>query len=144
MQTELITGVAQVLAAAGLGVWRPDGSAYQAGETAIVDTDVPDRPDRLIVLTTYPVDDEVGTDTTVGLQVRTRAAGADPRPCRDLDDHVFELLHGRTDWRLPTGVHVVSCLRRSSANLGTDQSGRWERSSNYYLLTHWPAPFRAA
>lgn len=144
MLSDIVAGVAQLIAAAGLGVWRPDGTPYGQGETAVVDSTVPEQPDRLIVLTAYQVDDELGTDSIVGLQVRTRTPGPDPRPCRDLDDALFALLHARTHMQLPTGPHIVSCRRTSGTDLGLDENRRRERASSYVLRTHWPAPYRMA
>ncbi len=54
--TDLLNGMAEHLAAAGAGTWRPDGSAYGPGEVAIVLRAIPQAPDRLITLAPYAVD----------------------------------------------------------------------------------------
>lgn len=142
--TDLLTGLAGVLQAVGVGVWRPDGPAYTAGETGIVIGAMPPLPERIVVLAHYPVDDHVAlTHVIAGIQVRTRA-GPTPVDVQDLDDEVYDALQGlaQTTFGL---AHVKQCYRRSSAALGQTRDGRdlWERTSNYYLdavhaTTHRP------
>ncbi|MFC8495333.1 minor capsid protein [Streptomyces sp. NPDC057235] len=135
---DLLDGLARLLAAGGAGVYRPDG-AYMAGETAITIAALPPAPDRVVCLSAYPVTDSpVLTDTTTGIQVRTRA-GPDPREVDALDDHVHELLHGSGPHRFGA-VPVQLVYRVSAAPIGTDASGRWERSANYYARAHRAAP----
>lgn len=132
--TRLLTGLAEHLAAAGVGTWHPDGAPYAVGETGIVLGAMPAEPERCIVLAAYPVSEDVAqADVTVGVQIRTRA-GSDPRDVVDLDDAVFEQLHGAERLDLG-GVLVVQVYRRSSASLGQarDSNARWERTSNYYV-----------
>ncbi|GAA2327546.1 minor capsid protein [Dactylosporangium salmoneum] len=141
--TNLLSGIAQLLADAGVGVWRPDGSPYAAGDTGIVDSGMPPEPERVICLGAYPVSDHPSqADVTVGVQVRTRA-GRDPREVRDLDDAVFEVLHGLEQTELG-GVRVVQIYRRSSAALGQarDATDRWEWTSNYYVDAMRPTAAR--
>lgn len=135
---DLLDGLARLLAAAGVGVYRPDG-AYVAGETAITIAGLPPAPERCICLAAYPVtDSSVLTDTTTGIQVRTRA-GADPRQVDALDDQVHEQLQGSGPHRFGA-VPVQLVYRVSAAPIGTDASGRWERSANYYARAHRAAP----
>jgi hypothetical protein len=145
--TRLLNGLAQHLHDAGVGVWHdPDAAApepYADGDIAITIGASPSSPDRCVVLASYPVsEDATQADVTVGVQVRTRA-GADPQDVQDLDDAVFEVLHGATSLDLG-GVSVVQILRRSSSSLGQarDQTGRWERSSNYYIDAMRPTATR--
>ncbi|WKU45970.1 minor capsid protein [Streptomyces sp. VNUA116] len=135
---DLLDGLARLLHSAGLGTYRPD-SPYTAGETAITIAATPPVPDRVICLSAYPVAESAGlTDTTTGIQVRTRA-GLDPRDALALDDAVFDVLHG-------SGPHtwgearVQLIYRASAAPIGADSSGRAERSSNYYARAHRRAP----
>ncbi|MEK8108659.1 hypothetical protein NKG94_34495 [Micromonospora sp. M12] len=75
--SRLITGLAEHLAAAGIGTWRASG-IYQAAETAIVIRAVPPSPDRLITLAAYVVGGGHGNaSTTQGVQIRLRG-GKDP------------------------------------------------------------------
>lgn len=140
--TNLLTGLAQHLAAAGVGVWNPAG-VYTAGQAGIVLGAVPPAPDRIITLTGYGVtDDPTLADTVTGVQVRCRWAGADPRLVDDLADQVFDLWQGSGPLTLSTGVRVLLLQRRSSTSLGTDGNGRWSRADNFYVTTHRPSTHR--
>lgn len=141
-QRDLLEGVAQWLADAGVGVWNPTG-VYGSGDTGIILRTLPGSPDRVIVLSSYTVSDDPSlSDSVTGLQVITRWGGADPRPTDDLTDAVFNQLHGATGVDLVTGVRVVEALHRSGVTLGQDQNQRWRTSSNYYLTTHRPSLHR--
>lgn len=138
----LLEGLAQFLEDQSVGVWSATGS-YQATDTAIVVQTVPETLPRLVSLSRYPVSDDPSlSNSVVGVQVLTRWDGADPRPVDDLDDLIFEVLHGRTNLLLSTGVRIVQCLRQSGAPLGQDSSKRWSRSTNYYLDVHRPSANR--
>jgi hypothetical protein len=140
----LLTGCAELLAAADIGIWKPSG-VYEADDTGIVLGTIPQQPDRIVALMTYGVaDDPVFADSIVGLQVRCRWGGQDPRLVEDLADVIFSLLHSSTHVTLSTGVRVVQCQRQSGpVSLGQDQSQRWSNSSNYYLWVWRPAANRA-
>lgn len=129
--SRLLTGLAEHLDTAGIGVWDPTGTTYADGDTAIVIRAIPDRPDRLITITTYPLGANLPgmADHVTGLQVRLRA-GPDPRECDDLADAIHDLLDGASGltWG---GIPVKSISRRSYTSLGADGSRRWERSENY-------------
>jgi hypothetical protein len=144
--TSLLTGLAAHLAANGVGSWRPDGSAYGAAETAIVLSTMPPRPDRVICLNAYPVDQDGFGDVTVGIQVRTRA-GKDPRQVLDLADAVYDLIDGAAAVNLG-GIWLSQIFRRSgeelSAMAGVDrQADRHERIDNYYVQASRPSANRA-
>lgn len=128
----LITGLAQHLAAAGIGVWRPAG-VYTVGETAILYRAVPQSPDRVVTLAPYPVATTYQglADVTVGVQARIRGT-TDPRDCDALGDALYELLDSATNLRLG-GVAVVQIYRQSATSLGQDGNSRWEASHNYYV-----------
>ena len=142
-QTDLLTGLAVYLAAGGLqATWSPTGE-YTALQTGIVIRNVPPAPDRIITLTAYPVSDSPAlSDSVLGLQVRCRWGGQDPRPVDDLSDAIFNLLHGKTTLTLSTGVTVVQCLRQSAKTLGQDDNLRWSNAHNYYLTVHRPSTNR--
>ena len=144
--TDLLTGLAVYLAAGGLGAtWSPNGT-YTALQTGIVLGTVPQTPDRIITLTSYAVDDAPAlSDSTLGVQVRCRWNGADPRPVDDLADAIFTLLHGKTGLTLGSGasaVTVVQCLRNSAVTFGQDTNGRWSNAQNFYLHVHRPSTNR--
>lgn len=137
--TDLMTGLALNLQAADIGTWRANG-AYQAAETGIVLRVLPDQPDRVICLATYGVNDAPveGMDT-IGLQVRTRWEGVDPRDGDNLADDIFEHWHSAHDVTLPGGVFVKQILRRSAVSGGIAGTGsldgarRWVTVQNFYL-----------
>jgi hypothetical protein len=140
--TDLLTGLAVYLAANSVGTWNTSG-AYTVLETGIVLGNVPQTPDRIVTLTSYGVSDSPAlSDSVLGVQVRTRWGGADPRPCDDLDDLIFNLLHGKTGLVLSTGVTIVQSLRHSASTLGQDGNSRWSNVSNYYLSVHRPSTNR--
>ena len=143
ISTDLLTGLAVHIAAAGLGTWNASGDAYTPGQTGITLGTVPQTPDRCITLTAYPVgDDPALSDSTLGVQVRCRWTGQDPRPVDDLADQLFGLLHGLTALTLTTGVYIVQCLRRSGVGLGQDDNRRWETAQNFYIDVHRPSTHR--
>jgi hypothetical protein len=140
--SRLLTGVAELLDAAGVGTWRPDGSAYTAGETAIVIRDIPQQPDRLITLAPYGLGTALQgmADFEQGVQVRIRGT-TDPQVCEDIADAVFDLLdsYGRGT---VGGIAVVDIYRQSYTPLGKDANSRWESSSNYYVEAMRPTSSR--
>jgi hypothetical protein len=141
-QTNLTTGIAVLLADAGVASWSPT-AAYDVTATGILLKVMPPEPDNAVTLSTYPVsDDPTLADTVTGLQVMTRAGGADPRPVDDLADAVFDQLQGLHDLTLSTGVRVVMVEHKGGSSLGQDDEKRWARVDNYYVTTYRPAPFR--
>jgi len=73
------------------------------------------------------------------IQVRTRAAArdGDPTQVNDLADGVFTAWHGL--WGVViNGIRVIRAERTSSLPLGTDDNGRYERSSNFDFYCHRP------
>lgn len=138
--TDLTDGIAALLVAAGVAVYRPTGPAYTDGETVITKKDLPPAPDRVIAITSYGVADDQPL-ITYGqrlLQLRFRGVAGDPDDVDDLADAVFAVLHGAEDLTFAS-VHVAQILRFSSFPLGMDeQSRRWQRADNYQLDVDWP------
>ena len=143
-ETNLLTGLAVALAAAGLEITYQASGTFTALQTGLVVGKVPQFPDRLVTLTSYGVaDDPTLSDTITAVQVRTRAQGEDPRPVSDLDSAIFGYLQGKTSWTLSTGIYVVEILRHSGpASLGQDDAKRWMLSSNYYATCWRPGANR--
>jgi hypothetical protein len=133
--SDLLTGLAELIAADGLAVYRPTG-AYEPGETGITFSTVPEVPDGLICLTSYVVEDTGLTDAVTAVQVRMRA-GTDPRALDDLADGVFDLLHNRGGFSLGP-VRVALVWRQSQALMGQDTHGRMELAANFYFRTTRP------
>ncbi|WP_326797445.1 minor capsid protein [Streptomyces sp. NBC_01808] len=136
---DVVGGLAELLAAAGVGIYRPTG-VYGPDETGITAGVMPEAPDRIVCLTPYPVDEgDLTFDVITGMQVRIRGSGPDPRPVEDVADAVRDLLHGREGYQLGS-VHVALSWRRSQAPLGQDAQGRAEIAANYYLRAVRPGP----
>lgn len=135
--SDLLAGLAQLIAGAGLGTYRPTG-VYTSAETGITIAVVPEAPDRLICLTPYPVDDTGLTDVITGVQIRMRA-GRNPTDVSDLADNVRDLFHNRRGFTAGA-VLVTAMWRESQALLGQDEHGRIELASNYYVRGTRPGP----
>ncbi|MFS0695130.1 minor capsid protein [Streptomyces nitrosporeus] len=138
--TNLVEGLADLLAASGLGTYGPPDEPYPATGTAIVLYVMPAAPDAVICLTPYPIEDTGGADVVTAVQVRMRAPGADPRAVTDMADAVRDVLHGREHYRC-RGVPVALSWRQSQAWLGPDATRRHEITANYYARTTRPGPY---
>jgi len=138
----LLTGLAQDLATAGIGTWKTSG-VYTITQTGIILGNIPQGPDRIITLTAYSVSDSPSlSDSTIGVQVRCRWGGQDPRPVNDLSDLIYQRWHGMTAVTLTGGVYVVQSLLNSAVGLGQDENARWANASNYYMSVHLPSTNR--
>lgn len=140
-QTALVAGVAELLDAAGVGVWSADGT-YDGTAPAITVRAMPATPDAVLTLSAYGVSDDPYTaDTVTGVQVMMRTGGTDPSTTDDMADAVFDALQGLASV-VVGGVTVLEVERHSSLSLGRDDLNRWVTSDNYYLTVHHPAPHR--
>jgi hypothetical protein len=140
--TNLLTGLAVYLAAHSIGTWSPTG-AYTVLQTGIILGNIPQSPDRIVALAAYPVSDSPSlSDSVIGVQIKCRWGGADPRPVDDLADSIFSLLHGSQQIALSTGVTIVQCRRNSGAPLGMDVNERWSNVANYYVTVLRPSANR--
>lgn len=127
--SSIVTGLAEILAAEGLGVYRPDG-VYADDEIGIFLHRMPEAPARAYAITPYPVEDTGLSDVVDGVQIRMRA-GPDPRDVLDMADAVRDLLHMR-EGVVAGGVRLSLIWRQSQAPMGQDEHGREELTSNYY------------
>lgn len=138
---DLLEGIAGLIVAAGLGVYRPVGAdePYAETEVGITLNDMPPEPDWIICLSDYQVaaDPYPTSFGTIGVQIRTRAAGPDPRNEKRLRGALFQLLHGTTD-RWFGSCHLVQLLYKTTVPLNEDDSNRWEYSTNYYADVDFP------
>jgi hypothetical protein len=136
---DLLDGLAQTVAAAGIATYRSDGTAYLTTETALSFKNMPDQPDKAIVLTGYGTQDS--PNQALGqerVQFWFRGPAADARVVDDLADSVFLLLQGATHLQFGT-CHVIQILRISTIPGGQDESRRWERTDNYAIDVNPPA-----
>lgn len=130
---DIFTGLATLIAGAGIGVYRPDGSAYAAGETAIVFAESPPSPDRVIMMQVVPMTDETVLPSGVWMvQFYFRGVPGNRLDVHDLGDSVFDLLQGATGLTLGS-VTVDQCQRQGSVPNGQDPSKRWTRIDRYML-----------
>lgn len=128
--SSLLDGIANLLAEAGVGVFRPD-QVIADPDTGIFRGVMPDSPQRAIGITAYPVADDDTTNSVTGVQFRMRA-GRDPDAIDDLADAVFDELHNRRQYRVG-GIYVAVSWRQSQAWIGQDAHGRMELTSNFYF-----------
>ena len=139
METDLIRGIAAYLGAAGIGTWSTT-TPYTSSQVGIYDGPIPQDLLEGIGLETYPVQDPVGSESWIGLQVRFRSASNST--IRDRAEAVFTELHAA--WQATFGgVKASQVLRRSAAGLGRHpDTGAWERSDSYHILINRPTANR--
>lgn len=132
--TKLATGLAELLAAAGVGEWAPSSQRTGTPVPWITVADLPETPDLVICLTPYDASPlTAGSDVIVPVQVRTRGDRL-PATAVDLQDAVYDVLHGRRRTLLgtsPNQIQVVQIVRRNAAQLGKDELSRWQWVSTY-------------
>jgi hypothetical protein len=134
---DLLDGLAQTLAAAGVATYRPDGSAYLPSETAISFKNRPAAPDRAVVLSSYGATDNPNQALgTVTVQLWFRGT-QDSRDVDNLADAAFVVLQGITHAQYGS-CHAIQVIRKSTIPMGQDDSRRWERSDNYSVDVNVP------
>lgn len=145
--TDLLTGIAQQLHDAGIGTYRPT-TPYVTGETAVVFVDMPQAPDRAIVLNTYsPVANDSPSIpvSLIAIQVRIRGNPGQPLDPIPIRDAVYNLLHGQQHRTYGT-CHANHITHYSTIPNGKDDSKRGEIVINFYAdvdlppTTNRPAP----
>jgi hypothetical protein len=143
----LLTGLAEHMDAAGVGQWQPTGAYTAASPPPIMLRTLPEGFDRAYAIGSFAeveTEDAGLADVTVGVQIRSRG-GADPDDVEEVADAVWDLLHGARMAVLGSGltaVYTSLIYRRSTALLGTDRQGRYERACNYYVLAARPNAHR--
>jgi hypothetical protein len=133
---QLVTGLAELIAGAGLGTWRETG-VYTDAETGITIAVVPATPDRIICLTPYPIEDGPLTAGITAVQLRCRA-GRDPRDVQAMADELRDLLHNRQHTTVGD-IHCELIWRQSQAWIGLDSADRQEITANYYVRAANPS-----
>jgi hypothetical protein len=137
--TKLVTGIAELLAAAGVGEWAPNTVRTGTPVPWITLSNMPETPDQVICLTPYDAGQASAmTDTIPAVQVRTRGDRVSGTSL-DLQDAVYDVLHGRRRTLLgtaPNQIQIVQALRRNVGQLGPDALSRWEWSATYDLYVN--------
>lgn len=130
---DILDGIAQLLAGAGLGLSYDPSAVYGPGETGIFMMHMPDSPDRCVVLNLVDTSDDPSMPLgSKMLQVRGRGARNDPLDVGEILDPIFDTLHARENVTVG-GQTIIQILRRVSAPMGSDENRRWERADQYYL-----------
>jgi len=128
--TEVTYAVAQILAEADVGQWRPTGPGYAPAEVGIYYGPIHASPDRAIGVTVYTQTDDVVTGLQDRyVQVRCRGAKGQPNGADLIADAAFEALHG-----VYHHLGFARVTRTSTAPLGADENGRQERTDNYRVI----------
>lgn len=125
----LITGLGELLAAAGVGKWNVP---FSATDTALVVDSLGASPDKGVALTLYDVEDTATTDSVVGLQCRVRGTPNNRTAAKDILDALHDALHDLKNTTIG-GVPVVRIWKQSGTNLGPDTSNRPEHTANFYI-----------
>jgi hypothetical protein len=134
--SDLLTGLAEHLAAQGVGVWTPNG-VYTIGQTGIYIAVMPPGTetnsgwDRAIVLTDYdPNGGNTSGDVAPRVQARCRGLRNDPFSAINLAAAVRAELEGLS--HVTFGQVEVSGINHiSGVPMGIDGNDRHERSDNY-------------
>lgn len=128
---DLETGTAALLAANGIGTYRPTG-VYQASDPLpILFGAWPDGVGEAIKITAYWQDDTTSDRTSTMFQVATRVHGY--AAALSVVDQIRDLLHRRAHFDLGQ-ARISLCMRRSFADLGLDtETGLYEHSQNFEL-----------
>lgn len=136
--TDIFNGVRDVLLASGLGITFNDAGTYAANETGILAKTMPATPDRVVVISVVPLEDELAVPSgRVMVQLRYRGVPNRPLDVDDLGDSVKPFLHGLTNVTFGT-VKVQQMVRQLSVPMGQDELKRWERADQFYLDVEYP------
>jgi len=139
METELVHGLAAMLADAGIGTWSLT-IPYTTSQVGIFDGKIPDDTVEGIGLATYPVSDPVGSESIIGVQISLRSASK--AAIRDRAEAIFGVLHALWGHSLADGPRIDHMVRQSSADLGPDEAGAFRRTDNYYVRLNNPTTNR--
>lgn len=138
-ESDLLLGIAALLDGQGVGTYRGDGSAYAAGETAIVFGELPTSPDRAVGLALYNggADDVAQNVSHPRLQLMFRGVRGNPLDAGDLATAAFLVLHAAEHRDYGT-AHLIQALRVTTVPLGVDENRRHQRADNYQLDVNTP------
>src|SRR5699024_11393597 len=102
-----VVGLAEHVAAAGIGTWSPDGM-FTPRQTGITTKDMPASPDRVIAISPYSTTNELQGETIQPVQFRCRGSEGKPLDSDDLADALYQLLHGAQNLNLgPVAVKLA-------------------------------------
>lgn len=131
--TDLLTGLAGFLAAAGIGITYRPSTPYLASETGVFFGLYPTSPDRCVAMTAYVSTDEPKVALSkIRVELALRGVPNNSLDVGDLGDAIFLVLQGAEDLTFGT-AHVVQALRKISASGGVDANKRSMRSDSFDL-----------
>lgn len=136
--TDLLTGIAQLIAAQVPAITFNPSGVYTTGQTGIFFKVMPPSPDRAVVLHAVNQGDSI-TDPfgQIMVQVLFRGAQGNPLDVDDLGDSVFDILHGTTGLIFGS-MTAVQMNRKVSVPMGMDDLKRWSRADQYYSDVAFP------
>lgn len=138
-------GMAATLGAVSGFTWDPTGAYDPTVPRCIYLMNAPDDAVSPVVLTPYPLaDDPALSDSTIGLQVRTRSAGRNIRDLWNTDDAIDDALLGLYPVTLPSGI-AVTALTKTSTMPPIREDGslqRWWHTANHTALIYRPSTHR--
>lgn len=147
--TDLCIGIAEELAAAGVGLWGGLNAVATASPTlpAIVLRQLPSEPAYALAIYPYRVSaDAKLTDSVIGINFRARSGSTAPGPASVALEGVFLRLHALGRFRFGIGtdheLRITDMYWQSETDLGPDGNGRPERSANYYVQLNQPGTTR--
>lgn len=136
-----LAGLAEHLAAAGLGLsWSPT-AAYTDGQVGIALEHVPQTPTEVVVLTGYDGAEAASLDTLDSPRVQVRTRSADPETSRARSQAIYDVLHGLSEVTLPDGteLRLMAGVGSGPGYIGADDNNRHEHTTNYDAHLHNPA-----
>lgn len=138
--SDILTGLAQQLAADLVGTWNPSGSTVADSVTPVIALHTaPPAPDRVITLVGYLNTSMPGlTDSLLTVNIMCRGT-TDPNVALGMENAVYLSLQGRHG-ALPNGALISQMWLQSAARIGPDNNRRHQRSANYYLQFNRTAP----
>lgn len=143
---DLAVGFAELVAAADVGfTWAPSGQ-YDADQVGIFVADVPDVPDRILVVTPYPLADPVPglSNATWGVQFRYRGRpGAGWADVAAMSTVIRSLLRGQfvNAGRLPNGQWISMLAWANGGSLGQGERRRWSWQDSFTCQALEPGTF---
>lgn len=135
---DLDAGVAQLLAARGVGTFDPDADVAQGATGVIVLGGLSDEATSGVGIQSYRLgpDDPAAPVARVIVQLWARAATR--AEVNQLDQAGYDALQGLADVWFGS-CHVTQSVQKSSLPMGVDARLGYERSSNYTFDLDLPA-----
>jgi hypothetical protein len=127
---EVLKGLAQLIADAGIAVYKTSGS-YTAADRGVYFSEMPTGATQAVSLTRYLDQPGALGQNNVMVQIRTRLT-QNPLEGEAVVDQIRDLLHRRTYTDLG-GYRFNLISQESFAPLGKDANGRYQYTQNFLL-----------